>query len=225
MSDIAPEQGRAGLSLPSPINMDWQHPDADAPRPVFLLVYPPSSPRSTHGRAHTWRDLHWSLAWQPSCPETTEAPGASEAGDAWSPATAAGAWRHVQLDTYDVRTDPAPQPRYVFWGARTASADPAALAGVAALQLGSLPRDARKRIEALAWETPVAFPNGRWNCQDWLRALLELVMAEGLVDRARVQEALVRAETSELSLARCNVVCADVVHIVHGTVSLNVEDS
>ena len=55
MSFIASEQGCEGLSLPSPINMDWQHPDLnDAPHPVFLLVHPPL-PAQPHCSPH---DLH-----------------------------------------------------------------------------------------------------------------------------------------------------------------------
>ncbi|KAI0707549.1 hypothetical protein C8T65DRAFT_650860 [Cerioporus squamosus] len=30
----------------------------------------------------------------------------------------------------------------------------------------------RRSIEALAWEVGVAKPNGQWNCQHWILALL-----------------------------------------------------
>ncbi|TBU54361.1 hypothetical protein BD310DRAFT_951480 [Dichomitus squalens] len=172
-----PEQGRAGLSLPSPINMDWTFPDRDAPLPVYLLVQAPSSPTSSSlagvGPAQTWRDLHWSLSWQP----------------------AEGAWRHVQVDMYDVKTDPAPQPRYVFWGARTTTADAAAEGSAARLELGTLARDERRRVEQMAWEVPVMYPNGEWNCQNWVRGLFERMVEAGLVKQERVDEVVKVAET------------------------------
>ena len=200
--EIAPEQGRAGLSLPSPINMDWQHPDRDAPRTLHLLVYPPSSPRSTHGRAQSWRDLHWALAWQPAPSPSPDEPAPADPANAHDAIDAAAAWRHVQLDTYDVATDPAPQPRYVYWGARTTSPEgpsPASEAGggVKRLALATLAREQRRRVEELAWETPVLWPNGRWNCQDWLRALLARMVAEGLVAQENVDGVLTQAETGE----------------------------
>ncbi|CDO71146.1 hypothetical protein BN946_scf184845.g16 [Trametes cinnabarina] len=134
MTEIMPEQGRAGLSLPSPINMDWQYPDRDVDAPVYLLVYAPTDP------SHTWRDLHWSVAWPTSSPSTLDTPADIVA------------WRHIQVETYDVKTDPAPQPRYVFWGACTKSADENATAAEK-LQLGTFPKAQRKQIEELAWET------------------------------------------------------------------------
>ncbi|TFK89243.1 hypothetical protein K466DRAFT_645052 [Polyporus arcularius HHB13444] len=168
---VIPDQGREGLSLPSPINMDWTYPDRDVPHPVHLLVYPPSSPE------HTWRDLHWSVAWQP----------------------APGAWRHVQVDTYDVKTDPAPQPRYVFWGTRTSSTDEST-EKAAHLPLGTLDREQRRKIEALAWETPVMYPNGDWNCQNWVRGLFEKMVEAGLVEQQTVDKVVKQAEIAHGAL-------------------------
>ncbi|KAI0703223.1 hypothetical protein C8Q76DRAFT_659340 [Earliella scabrosa] len=168
---IMPEQGRAGLSLPSPINMDWTYPDKDVPAPVYLLVYAPTAPE------HTWRDLHWSVAWEP----------------------APGGWRHVQVDTYDVKMDPAPQPRYVFWGTRTSSADePTARA--ARIPLGTFAREQRKQIEQLAWETAVMHPNGDWNCQNWVRGLFVKMVEAGLVAQQVVDEVVKHAETAHGAL-------------------------
>ncbi|KAI0765406.1 hypothetical protein C8Q74DRAFT_1288168 [Fomes fomentarius] len=169
---IIAEQGRIGLSLPSPINMDWTYPDKDVPHTLYLLVYAPSSPSD-----QSWRDLHWSIAWQP----------------------APDAWRHIQVDTYDVKTDPAPQPRYVFWGTRTVSADEQA-ARAARLELGTFEREQRRKVEQLAWDTPVMYPNGDWNCQNWVRGLLVKMVEAGLMAQQTVDEVVKCAETGAPSL-------------------------
>ena len=96
-------------------------------------------------------------------------------------------FRFVIVDTYDVKTDPAPQPRYVSWGTRTKSADDGTETA-ARLPLGMLDREQRRKIEALAWETPVMYPNGSWNCQNWVRALFEKMVEAGLVAQQTVDE-------------------------------------
>ncbi|OSD02629.1 hypothetical protein PYCCODRAFT_328939 [Trametes coccinea BRFM310] len=176
MTEIMPEQGRAGLSLPSPINMDWQYPDRDVDAPVYLLVYAPTDP------SHTRRDLHWSVAWPTSSTSALDAPADVLA------------WRHVQVETYDVKTDPAPQPRYVYWGACTKSADENA-AGAEKLLLGTFSREQRRKVEELAWETSVMHPNGDWNCQNWILGLFDKLDAAGLVPRRRLDEVVKAAET------------------------------
>ena len=212
MSFIASEQGREGLSLPSPINMDWQHPDLnDAPHPVFLLVHPPppAQPRCSP------RDLHWALAWQPRYDSSASTPFGFTRGP----------WRRIELDTYDVRTDPAPQPRYVFWGARTASADPDPThdAGVARIPLVRLVCAQRRRVEELAWEVPVMVPDGVWNGQDWIRALLECMVVEGLVAREAVDVMLAQAEMGKHALVADVTALVEAldlkaaVHIGHST--------
>ncbi|KAI1789447.1 hypothetical protein LXA43DRAFT_974282 [Ganoderma leucocontextum] len=127
---------------------------------IFLHDYPGHTPPNTSasvGPPQTWRGLHWSVSWPP----------------------APGAWRHVRVDAYDIRTEPAPQPRYVFWGARTTTADANANwdghGGAAKLEPGALTREERKRVERMAWEVEVMYPNasGTGNsCQNWVRALL-----------------------------------------------------
>ncbi|KAI0777332.1 hypothetical protein BD413DRAFT_490404 [Trametes elegans] len=181
VTEIIAEQGRAGLSLPSPINMDWQYPDRDVSAAVYLLVFAPTPNTPTR------RDLHWSISW----PTATEsAPGTTNTARGLD---SAAAWRHIQVETYDVKTDPAPQPRYVYWGACTKSADELTAHAVK-LALGTFPKAHRRRLEELAWETPVMHPNGEWNCQNWVLAFFDKVVADGLVAQAKIDHIVQEAE-------------------------------
>ncbi|KAH9930476.1 uncharacterized protein BXZ73DRAFT_101849 [Epithele typhae] len=199
MSQIAPDQGRAGLSLPSPINMDWQHPDRDAPRTLYLLVHPPTSLLSTSASASPILlhppPLTTPLTQHPpgaTCTARKDKPDPDAAGDL-SEASPDGPWRHIELDTYNVKTDPSPQPRYVFWGPRTLSSSHAPRARP--LALGVVAHRQRRALEALAWDTPVMLPDGRWDGQEWVRALLGAAVDAGIVERERVDAAFEAAET------------------------------
>ncbi|KAI0777399.1 hypothetical protein BD413DRAFT_601835 [Trametes elegans] len=114
--------------------------------------------------AESPRDLHWSLSWR----------------------VGAGAWRHVHIDRHNDPSAPRPQPRYVYWGAQTKIGG-SATSQAQKILVGSMDLRARRAIENIAWTVPVMQPDGIWNCQNWINALL-LKLLEGRVINQRTWE-------------------------------------
>ncbi|KAI0654904.1 hypothetical protein C8Q70DRAFT_1024450 [Cubamyces menziesii] len=150
-----PEQGRVGLGGLAPIDNAWQAPDPNVELQVFVLVYPP--PTTPGSGPH---DVHWGLAWE----------------------VAKDAWRHVELETHNDLQAPPPQPRYVYWGART-KMGAQATADARKILVGSMSLAKRLEIESLARTIPVVEPNGHWNCQHWLVALIGEMLRVKLIDQ------------------------------------------
>ncbi|CDO71170.1 hypothetical protein BN946_scf184845.g40 [Trametes cinnabarina] len=163
MAGIAlPEQGRAHATGYPPIDMSWCFPDPDTSLPIYLLVSAPLDRNQFEPH-----DLHWSLGWE----------------------VHSNVWRHVNVLQHDRPDQPAPNPRLVFWGPLTKMNDNGA-SETKQIPLAVMKLATRKRIEELAWTVPVLYPNGWWNCQDWLLDLFERMRAEGLITEQKVQEAV-----------------------------------
>ncbi|TBU29388.1 hypothetical protein BD311DRAFT_864762 [Dichomitus squalens] len=164
-----PEQGKYGLrNKEGPLNSDHLYPDNDVTRPVFLLVYPPLGIKT-----QTHRDLHWSLGWE-----------VSNRG-----------FRFVHIQIHNDPRDPPPNPRYVYWGAQTKSVG-AATQRAKKFLLGELTLRQRQNIERLAETVPVAYPNGRWNCQNWTDVLLRKLVEHGVITTAEWAQAMASARNA-----------------------------
>ncbi|KAG5647296.1 hypothetical protein DXG03_000833 [Asterophora parasitica] len=77
-------------------------------------------------------------------------------------------------------------------------------AGVLVFELGRLTLAERRTLEAIAWNVGVVEPNGDFNCQNWLAALLSVAVARGLFaeDRVRVViESALREDKPDTALA------------------------
>ncbi|TFK81155.1 hypothetical protein K466DRAFT_604732 [Polyporus arcularius HHB13444] len=71
-------------------------------------------------------------------------------------------------------------------------------AGVATYQarktsLGVMDSATRRRIEAIAWEVGVAKPDGQWNCQHWILALLGKLYENRVINQAQWSKAVADA--------------------------------
>ncbi|KAL7283957.1 hypothetical protein PYCCODRAFT_329616 [Trametes coccinea BRFM310] len=157
-----PEQGRYGTTGYPPTDMAWCYPDPNANLDVLILVASPMDPNNFHPR-----DLHWSLSWE----------------------VQRGIWRHVNVLEHARDNQPPPNPRLVFWGPMTKMGGGGTLEA-RKVHLATLSLAARKRLEQLAWTVPVMYPNGRWNCQDWLLDLLARMRNEGLITEQQMQNAV-----------------------------------
>lgn len=77
----------------------------------------------------------------------------------------------------------------VNWGAFTASSK--LLPGpVVAFCLGTFTLDQRRMFEAIAWNVRVMEPDGEWNCQNWVAAVLSVAVERGLISAAKVREVI-----------------------------------
>ncbi|OSD02661.1 hypothetical protein PYCCODRAFT_1435313 [Trametes coccinea BRFM310] len=170
-NDILPEQGRANTTGLPPINLDWAHKDPNKDLPVYLIVNAPSDPKRFDPRG-----LHWSLSWEVD----------------------PGFWRQVNILEHRRPDQPAPNPRYVYWEALTKSAGPE-MDDSKKIQVAVLSLAARQRIEQLALEVPVLYPNGRWNCQDWLIDLLSRMVKDKLITDEQMNQGLREARTAYAS--------------------------
>ncbi|KAI9062167.1 hypothetical protein FKP32DRAFT_1759081 [Trametes sanguinea] len=167
-NDPLPEQGRANTTGLPPINLDWAHKDPDADLPVYLVVNAPSDPKRFDPRG-----LHWSLSWEVD----------------------PGFWRQVNVLEHRRPDQPAPNPRYVYWEALTKSAGPE-MDDAVKIEVAVLSLPERQRVEQLAFQVPVPYPHGRWNCQDWLIDLLGRMVEENLITQERMTEALQKARNA-----------------------------
>ncbi|KAI0654906.1 hypothetical protein C8Q70DRAFT_465522 [Cubamyces menziesii] len=160
MPVVLPEQGRSGTVGEPPINLDWIAKDPDIDLPVYIIV---SGPRD--GSSHDLRGLHWRLSWQ----------------------VARDKWRYVHIVEHWRDHQRAPNPRYVYWGALTQSSGHST-SKLTKVLVGVMSLATRKSIEQLALEVPVMWPDGTWNCQNWILDLLTRMHRAGIISQRRWEE-------------------------------------
>ncbi|KAL7283972.1 hypothetical protein ACG7TL_001244 [Trametes sanguinea] len=166
-----PEQGRANSTGLPPIDMSWCFPDPDTSLTVYVLVSAPIDVTKFDPR-----DLHWSLSWE----------------------VQPNVWRHINVLYHERSDQPAPNPRLVFWGPLTKMGD-IAISGERRVPVAVMTREMRKRIEELAWTVPVIYPNGQWNCQNWLVDLLGRMQDCGLITDEILNKAIDGARNAHVS--------------------------
>ncbi|KAI0719759.1 hypothetical protein C8T65DRAFT_562059, partial [Cerioporus squamosus] len=151
------------LSTSSTDPDDWLAHDYDVDSPVYLLVYP----------AHARVPCRWGIAW-PVGQGTSTRP---------SPALTSAAWRHVQLESLADPLGAEVEMHYGYYGALTKTAGPE-FATARWFELGTMDLARRREIESLARMTPVLDEEDGWGCQDWVKDLLERMVAAGVVSAA-----------------------------------------
>lgn len=72
----------------------------------------------------------------------------------------------------------------------TKSQDALTLAHTLAAPLGTLTLAQRRALERLAAAERVREPDGRWNCQDWVRSVLGRAVRAGLLEEGVVRGAV-----------------------------------
>ncbi|KAI0315312.1 hypothetical protein OF83DRAFT_1132613 [Amylostereum chailletii] len=174
------QQGRGDLIAPAPQDLGEliRFRDPDKALSVYLCVHP------AEGFAInlTQRDLHWSIGWH-IMDEIQPGPQPM----------LRQVWRQIHVVTHNRDYDPPPQPRLVFWGTitsivgqRTTNAEH--------LELGIMTLQTRSQIEALALQVPVMAPDGTWNCQDFLKDLLQKMVEAGIIDKDKKDSVIEMAE-------------------------------
>ncbi|RDX52453.1 hypothetical protein OH76DRAFT_1400238 [Lentinus brumalis] len=146
---------------------DWLAHDYDVDSPVYLLVYP----------AHQRVVCRWGIAWPVG-------------GEATSTSTAA--WRHVQLESLADPLGGEVEMHYGYYGALTKTAGPE-FATARWIALGTMNLAHRREIESLAKTTPVREDEDGWGCEDWVKDLLERMIAAGVVSATTCHDAVSRA--------------------------------
>lgn len=158
---------------------DWLARDFDVECPVYLLVHPASFTSSTASRSR----CRWSVAWPVGAGSVNE--------------RKLTAWRHIQLEACADTFSAEGEMHYGYFGAITKSAGPEVVAA-SRYELGKTNLANRREIERLARETPVldAEENDGWSCQDWVKDLIERMVAAGIVSAAICNGAVSRAVLS-----------------------------
>lgn len=178
-ADYLPNFGRP--DWPGPISLDdWRFPELNQPVDVVLIV------RRTDVKGYTSRDQHWFIQWDRGC--------FSDNGRE-VPVT-----RRVQIVREMILRGPEEErgrmlPHLTNWGANTKT--PTGLTTAERshrIIVRSMTKDERVRLEEIANATRVRVPNGRWNCQDWIKTVLMSAVKEGLIDQGEYDKAITQAE-------------------------------
>lgn len=92
---------------------------------------------------------------------------------------------------------------YTNWGPMTKSQDASALAHTLAAPLGTLTLAERRALEWLAAGERVREPDGRWNCQDWVKSVLARAVRAGLFEEGAVRAAVGVVSVSDYDYGLC----------------------
>ncbi|RPD75937.1 hypothetical protein L226DRAFT_392867 [Lentinus tigrinus ALCF2SS1-7] len=164
------------LSTSSADPDDWLAHDYDVDAPVYLLVYPAAGHGQTGGHHLPAR---WAIAWpvgQHGVLTERNMTG----------------WRHVQLEGLADPLGAEVEMHYGYFGALTKTAGPE-LVTARRVKLGVTNLAHRREIERLARMVPVREEDEGWSCQDWVKDLLERMVAAEIVSAAACHEAISQA--------------------------------
>lgn len=92
---------------------------------------------------------------------------------------------------------------YTNWGPMTKSQDAFTLAHTLAAPLGTLTLAERRALERLAAGERVREPDGRWNCQDWVKSVLARAVRAGLFEEGVVRAAVGVVSVSDYDYGLC----------------------
>ena len=148
---------------------DWLAHDYDVDSPIYLIVYP----------AHARIPARWGLAW----PVGQHPPRSSSTST----------WRHVQLEGLADPLGAEVEMHYGYFGALTKTAGPE-LVAASRYRLGVTSLEHRREIERLARLVPVLDEEEGWTSEDWVKDLLDRMVAAGVVPAAACHEAVLQAE-------------------------------
>ncbi|KAL1703590.1 hypothetical protein EV121DRAFT_260689 [Schizophyllum commune] len=153
-----------------PVDLAYFRPDADVCKEIFLIVYT-EQPEP--------RDRHWGIRWVVSARSNPDR-------------LANRAARCLELYAH-VRSK-----HLVNWGPITQQHHLYVAHQISSISLGVLTLEQRRQLEAIAWNVPICLPDGEWNCQNWVCAVLVIAVARGILDGGRVRSVLDRALQKEI---------------------------
>jgi hypothetical protein len=84
-------------------------------------------------------------------------------------------------------------PHLTNWGPMTKNieADSAQFISLCYMSL-----EKRKRLEAIASQEPVAVPDGKWNCQDWIVSVLEKASQLDIIAAEDIKTSIAQASVA-----------------------------
>ncbi|KAI0320329.1 hypothetical protein OF83DRAFT_1169447 [Amylostereum chailletii] len=190
---LSKDQGRSWVAKyhrAPPPSIDNIFPDPSADRELVLCLNRAVNYDLLLHKEHGPRANHWSLFWIVGTQRDPLPQGRSRT----IPIV-----RRIEINTervWDATHGFVSQ--YVYWGPRThtSAADVTTSDGVQAVfSLGTLSAAARRRLEELAFDVPVfEFQEGLvWNCQDWVRGVLEQAVEDELLEKDVCDEAVDKA--------------------------------
>ncbi|KAI0076760.1 hypothetical protein K474DRAFT_1662634 [Panus rudis PR-1116 ss-1] len=167
-SEYVPNMGKRDYMLP-PVDLGFLYPDKrDKECPVSLWVKFVDEPIAPSAR-------HWAIVW--------DVPGREGS-------VRLRAFRQLQV-TRERDKQGVPCDHLTNWGPMTKSVTDDDLNRSRLIPLGDIGLAGRKRLEEIASTMPIHVPDGDWNNQHWIIAVLELAVQEGIlninVDKVRAQ--------------------------------------
>jgi len=121
------------------------------------------------------RDRHWAIRWTVYSRSTPS---------------------YQSVRTIELRNDETPGGNvgyYINYGPYTSADRVKTPSGVLLFELGRLSLEQRRMLEAIAWNVGVVEPNGDFNCQNWLAAVLLVAVTRGLFQEDRIRTVFQRA--------------------------------
>lgn len=146
----------------------WKYPDPDVALAVMLVVIR-ARPLLTY--IPTFRDNHWMITWDI---------GVTPDGH-----TVHRRLHIVQEPDCDHLTN---------WGPITSVAGQETERNGIVVNITTMTLAQRQALESIANTTPVFKPNGEWNCQNWILAVLEEGVKQGLLTHEEYMEVVVAAQ-------------------------------
>ncbi|KAI0309898.1 hypothetical protein OF83DRAFT_1157057 [Amylostereum chailletii] len=151
-----------------PSSLEKRFPDVDAPLPVCILVSP-----YPHPTEPSPRDRQWSLAWSlPVRLSPPSSPSHRRSSTAHAPTAVAR--------VLETRQEPG-RAHFTFWGPITRARVPTEMHGARWVPVAVLGRKERRELERIAGMVRVMKPNGWWNGQNWIVALLNAAVEEDVI--------------------------------------------
>lgn len=154
-----------------PIDSGYMCPDADIEKEIYLIV------QKSDGDIAP-RDRHWAVRW--TVFSRGSAPTQSH--------------RNIEIKSGEGTGLAGEKSKYLInYGPWTSAEHVDSPLGMLAVPLGALTLEQRRILEAISWNVGVESPNGDFNCQNWLAAVLSVAVAKGIFAEDSVRTAINRA--------------------------------
>ncbi|KAI0026719.1 hypothetical protein K488DRAFT_92003 [Vararia minispora EC-137] len=197
-SDYEPNQGVYPGMTPPP-SLESRFPDLDCALPVYVVVSAHPSPDAPDPRPRPWA-LAWPLALANNlvpallvAPPSASSPTPDFAPIAVPVPVPARSTRIAAVARVLQAARAPARDHFTFWGALTRAWTREDMHGARWVLLALLDRPHRRALEHLADNVRLMKPNGWWNGQNWVVALLNAAVEDGIVSYAQRDAALVAA--------------------------------
>lgn len=141
-----------------PIDNGYMCPDSDIDKKIYLIVH-----KSGNNTAPRDRLGHWAVRWT-----------VFKRGNQPTQAL-----RNIEILS-GKSIGPTGEQYLINYGPWTSAERVTSHLGMLAIPIGTLTLAQRHVLEAVAWNVGIENPNGDFNCQNWLAAVLSIAVAKGL---------------------------------------------